>query len=106
MPAQAAPLVAGLFGTIYGQARQATAADLLVLPSASIIGTVKYRFGCILTIARIAEALAGQFSVEGITMPLADKWVLLPSEQEEIATSSDAFNAIIAAMLVQAGLAL
>jgi len=38
LPAEAAPLVAGLLGNIYGQTREATPEDLLVLPSASIIG--------------------------------------------------------------------
>ena len=106
LPAQAAPLVANLFGTIYGQARQATAADLLVLPSSSIIGTVNTDSVAFLQSQGLSEALATQFSLEGITMPLADKWVLLPSEQEEIAVAVSAFNDIIAANASQAGLAL
>ncbi|AIY12364.1 SGNH/GDSL hydrolase family protein [Cellulophaga baltica] len=106
LPAQAAPLVANLFGTIYGQARQATAADLLVLPSSAIIGTVNTDSVAFLQSQGLSEALATQFSLEGITMPLADKWVLLPSEQEEIAVAVSAFNDIIAANASQAGLAL
>lgn len=72
--------------------RQATEADLLVLPAASFIGTL---------------AVEGNpLTVNGVAIPLADKWVLLPSEQEEIAIATEAFNQIIAATASQAGLAL
>lgn len=71
--------------------RQATAEDLLVLPAASFIGTL---------------AVEGNpLSVNGVAIPLADKWVLLPSEQEEITTATAAFNQIIAAAASEAGLA-
>ncbi|MDP5062636.1 MAG: G-D-S-L family lipolytic protein [Maribacter sp.] len=106
LPAQAAPLVAGLLGSTYGQTREATAADLFVLPSASVIGTVNLESVGALMAAGLPQALAGQFSVEGISLPLADKWVLIPSEQEEIAVATAAFNQIIAATASQAGLAL
>lgn len=96
LPAAAAPLVANLFGTIYGQTRQATAADLLVLPSSSVIGTVNTTTYSNLLLAGLPASLAGQFSVEGVTNPLADKWVLLPSEQLEIKNATDAYNATIA----------
>ncbi len=72
--------------------RQATADDLLVLPAASFIGTL---------------AVEGNpLTVNGVAIPLADKWVLLPSEQEEIAIATEAFNQIIATAASQAGLAL
>lgn len=105
LPAQAAPLVAGLLGSTYGQTREATAEDLFVLPSASVIGTVNMDSVGALVLAGLPQALAGQFSVEGISLPLADKWVLLPSEQAEIAVATEAFNQIIAATASQAGLA-
>lgn len=105
LPVQAAPLVANLFGVIYGQARQATANDLLVLPSSSIIGTVNASSVEFLMSQGLSAALAGQFSVEGVSLPLADKWVLLPSEQAEIAIATSSFNATIAATTNQAGLA-
>lgn len=105
LPAQAAPLVAGLLGTTYGQTREATADDLFVLPSSSIIGTVNTDAVAALMAQGLSQELAGQFAVEGITLPLADKWVLLPSEQEEIATATSAFNAIISSAASQAGLA-
>lgn len=106
LPVQAAPLVAGLLGTTYGQTREATEDDLLVLPSSSIIGTVNTASVGALMAAGLPQQLAGQFSVEGITFPLADKWVLLPSEQQEIAVATEAFNQIIASTASQAGLAL
>ena len=56
--------------------------------------------------AGLPQTLAGQFSVEGISLPLEDKWVLIPSEQAEIAAATEAFNQIIAATANQAGLAL
>lgn len=63
------------------QYRQATAEDLLVLPSASFIGT-------------LADP-NNPASVNGIGVPLADKWVLTPEEQMEIKTATDAYNATI-----------
>ena len=106
MPVEAAPVVADLFGLAYGQARQATADDLFVLPSSSIIGTVNTSSVEFLMSQGLSQALAGQFSVEGVSLPLADKWVLLPSEQAEIAAATTAFNATIAASATQAGLGL
>ena len=74
LPAQAAPLVANLLGATYGQTRQATADDLFVLPSSTVIGTVNTANVVALMGLGLPQQLAGQFSVEGITLPLADKW--------------------------------
>ena len=106
LPAEAAPLVAVLLGNTYGQTREATADDLFVLPSSAIIGTVNVESVGALMEAGLPQTLAGQFSVEGISLPLEDKWVLIPSEQAEIAAATEAFNQIIAATANQAGLAL
>ncbi len=106
LPVQAAPLVANLLGTVYGQSRQATQDDLLVFPSANTIGTVNTESVDFLITQGLPAALAGQFSVEGVSLPLADKWVLLPSEQDEIAAATASFNEIIASNASQAGLAL
>lgn len=105
LPAAAAPLVANLLGAVYGQARQATADDLFVLPSSSIIGTVNNDQAAFLISQGLPPALAGQFSVEGVSLPLADKWVLIPSEQADIALATSTFNATISATASQAGLA-
>ncbi|SDG66341.1 SGNH/GDSL hydrolase family protein [Winogradskyella thalassocola] len=105
LPAAAAPLVANLLGSIYGQTRQATSAELLVLPSSSIIGTVNTTTFAYLQSQGLPESLAGQFSVEGVTNPLADKWVLLPSEQLAIKNATDAYNMTIDAVAASKGLA-
>ena len=105
LPAQAAPLVANLLGNTYGQTRQATAADLFVLPSSSVIGTVNTDYAAGLVAQGLPPALAGQFSAEGITKPLDDKWVLIPSEQSEIASATAAFNSTIENAANNAGLA-
>ncbi|WP_406685490.1 G-D-S-L family lipolytic protein [Seonamhaeicola sp. MEBiC1930] len=64
--------------------RQATAEDLLVLSSSSFIGT---------------EAIPGNpQTVNGVAIPLADKWVLTPEEQMEISTATSAFNTTISSI--------
>lgn len=105
LPPEAAPLVASLLGSTYGQTREATADDLFVLPSSSIIGTVNEDAVGALVAQGLPLTLAGQFSVEGISLPLADKWVLLPSEQAEIKARTDSFNATIQSVASSAGLA-
>jgi len=90
--------VAALFGATYGQARQATAEELLVLPSSSVIGTVNTDAAAFLVSQGLSEAIAGQFSVEGVTLPLADKWVLTPQEQMAIENATNAYNATIQAV--------
>ncbi|WP_452227339.1 G-D-S-L family lipolytic protein [Lacinutrix cladophorae] len=81
--------------TIYSAAlvnmRQATADDLLVLPSSNFIGT---------------EAVPGNpLTVNGVAVPLADKWVLTPEEQDEIKIATDAFNATLQSAASSAGFA-
>lgn len=58
--------------------RQATADDLMVLPSSSFIGT-------------LADP-TNPLSVNGVAIPLADNWVLTPEEQTAIADATTAFN--------------
>ena len=106
LPAAAAPQVAGLLGIVYGQSRQATAADLFVLPSASVIGTPNADFMAFLQSQGLPAAVAGQFSVQGITLPLEDKWVLLPQEQAEIAVATQAYNDSILSVANANGIAL
>ncbi|MFK7782878.1 G-D-S-L family lipolytic protein [Psychroserpens sp.] len=94
LPAAAAPQVAAFLGGVYGQARQATENDLLVLPSSSIIGEINEAAESALTPV-LGPQVAAQFSVEGITLPLEDKWVLTPQEQNNIAMATSAYNATI-----------
>ncbi len=72
--------------------RQATEDDLIVLPALSFIGT---------------EAVPGNpQTVNGVAIPLEDKWVLTPEEQDEIAVATQAYNASISAAASANGLAL
>jgi hypothetical protein len=105
LPAEAAPLVANLLGLVYGQARQANDGDLLVLPSSSIIGTINEGFAAFLGSQGLPPTLAAQFSAEGVSLPLEDKWVVIPSEQDEIKTAIDGFNSSIQAAASNAGFA-
>lgn len=62
--------------------RQATSADLLVLPSRAIIGTT----------------VGGNPAlVNGVSVPLEDKWVLSSDEVAEVKAATDAYNLVIQA---------
>ncbi|MFM9826182.1 SGNH/GDSL hydrolase family protein [Flavobacterium sp.] len=70
--------------------RQATAEDLIVLPASSFIGTT----------------VGGDpTKVNGVSVPLADKWVLSKNEILETKVASDAYNAIIQAAATSNNLA-
>lgn len=105
LPAAAAPIVANLLGQMYGQTRQANANDLLVLPSRNVIGTINSDSVAYLMGQGLPQNLAAQFSAEGITYPLEDKWVLLPTEQSDIASATTAFNQTIENLAIQYDLA-
>ena len=70
--------------------RQTTSADLLVLPSRSFIGTT-------------VNGNAAQ--VNGISVPLADKWVLSSDEVAEVKAATDSYNTVIEAAATANGLA-
>jgi hypothetical protein len=71
--------------------RQATSDDLVVLPASSFIGTT----------------VGGNPTlINGVSVPLADRWILTPEEQLEITTAVDAYNATIATVASSNGLAL
>jgi len=77
--------MATAFGAIFGKARQATDADLLLLASSAVIAT----------------PFAGApvpINVNGVSYPLGDQWVLTPQEQLAIKTATDAYNTTIAAI--------
>jgi hypothetical protein len=71
--------------------RQATADDLLVFTSQTIIGTL----------ANPQDPT----SINGVAVPLADKWVLTPEEQEEVKIATATFNQIIEGLAQSYGLA-
>ena len=96
---------ATIFGLQYGQARQATEDDLLVLTSSGIIGQLnENRFAELIALGVPAET-AGQLSVNGVSFPLEDQWVLVPSEQEAISTANASYNATIEGLAAANGLA-
>lgn len=101
LPPQAATLVANLLGSTYGQSRQATEADLIVLTSSSVIGTVNTDALQSLVGQGLSPELAGQFSVEGVSLPLEDKWVLTPEEQSAVEVATTAYNQTIEALATQ-----
>ena len=86
-----APFATAL-GQLYGRARQATTADLILLPASSKIGQPN-------------PAGTAPFNVNGVTFPLQDGDVLIPSEQAAIATATTAFNASIKSIAAAKNLA-
>ncbi|MNK07071.1 hypothetical protein D3C87_249800 [compost metagenome] len=70
--------------------RQATANDLLVLTASSFIGT---------TVGGNPQ------QINGVSVPLGDQWVLVPSEISAIATATETFNATIKSIAASKGLA-
>ncbi|VAW13953.1 FIG00651036: hypothetical protein [hydrothermal vent metagenome] len=96
---------AGVLGFLYGQARQANENDLIVLLARTEIATLNEDAFATLRGLGLPAANAGQLSVNGITYPLEDKWVLTAAEQEIIAAATAAYNQTIAGIAEQNGLA-
>ena len=74
------PLTAGLLGNQYGQCRQANDGDKLVLGSSTVIASVNQEYFDQLVGLGVPPEQAGQLSVYGLTFPLPDNQVLIPSE--------------------------
>jgi lysophospholipase L1-like esterase len=71
------------FGMVFGKARQATAADLVVLPASSVIGTAN------------ASSPSPLININGVSYPMANKWVLTANEKAKVANATAAYNAAI-----------
>ena len=99
------PGTATVFGLQYGQAREATASDLLVLVSSSIIGQENAARKAQLIALGVSEAQAAQLSVNGVTYPLENQYVLTPTEQTAVATAAAGYNATIQAIAASKDLA-
>ena len=99
------PMTAGLLSNQFGQSRQATSDDLFVLTSMNVIGTLNTEYFTQLVTAGVPQETAGQLSVNGVTYPMQDKWVLLTSEQQEVVAATNSFNAKINELVTQSGLA-
>lgn len=90
---------ATVMGQIFGRARQALPTDLICLGASSRIGKVP-------TVA--ADGIASpspSLSQLGVTFPLPDRYVLLPTEVAEIGVATAAYNATIKAAVEANGLA-
>lgn len=83
---------AAAFGQIYGQARQSRPTDMILLSTSAVIGTE-------------AAGAPAQINLFGLTYPLQDKHVLIPTEATEIKTAVDAMNSKIQSLANAKGLA-
>jgi len=97
---------ATLFGLLYGQVRQAKASDFIVLTASSIIGQPNQEALQMLVSLGVPTEQAAQLSINGVTYPLEDKYVLTQKEQEPVNDAVNAYNQIIAQLANQYGLAL
>ena len=97
---QLAPL-APILGYLYGQARHATAADLFTLPTSSLIGKPVTDP----VLQQLPEPYASLLNKNGVTYPLGDANVLIPTEQREIVEATRAFNQVIRGIAAQKNLA-
>ncbi|TCN61361.1 G-D-S-L family lipolytic protein [Flavobacterium circumlabens] len=91
---------AAFYGAVFGQARQATSSDLILLTTQSAIGKAP-------TAANSGVGFAPPAPLDkfGITYPLQDKFVLIPTEVAELKIATDSYNAIIRSLADSKGLA-
>ncbi|WP_228012103.1 G-D-S-L family lipolytic protein [Flavobacterium hungaricum] len=91
---------AAFYGAVFGQARQAKATDLVVLTTRADIGTAPTAAN-----SGIGMAPPAPLNAFGISYPLQDKHVLIPTEIAEIKKATDAYNVTIEAAAKEKGLA-
>jgi lysophospholipase L1-like esterase len=91
---------ATFYGNVFGQARQATASDLVLLPTQSAIGAAPTALD-----SGIGMAPPSPLNKFGITYPLQDKHVLIPTEIADVKVATDAYNVTIKAIADAKGLA-
>ncbi|WP_379966859.1 G-D-S-L family lipolytic protein [Epilithonimonas sp. UC225_85] len=84
---------AAAFGQIYGQARQATSEDFVLLPASSII-------------AKTNPSAPASINVYGVSYPLDNQYVLTKTESALVTAATDAYNASITSLASSYGLAL
>lgn len=99
------PLTARLLAFQYGQCRPANKNDLITLRSATAIASLNMENFNKLVSMGVPQDKAGQLSINGITYPMEDKWVLIPTEQNEVKQALNTYNSIIKSAAQQAGLA-
>ena len=83
---------AAFYGNVFGQARQAKFTDRILLTTRSVIGTAP-------------SGVPAPLDKFGITYPLQDQHLLIPSELTAIANATNAFNASIKAIAASKNLA-
>ena len=86
---------ASTIGALYGKARHATASDLVVLTASSVIGVEP----------NPADPMANPFDVPGVTLPLANKYVLTANEKAKVANATAAYNSSIVSIAASKNLA-
>jgi lysophospholipase L1-like esterase len=91
---------AAFYGAVFGQARQAKATDLVVLPTRTAIGAAPTAAD-----SGLGMAPPSPLNKFGVTYPLQDKHVLIPAESDEIKKATDAYNVTIEAVAKEKGLA-
>lgn len=84
---------AAAFGAIFGKARQTTADDLIVLPASSIIGTVN------------ASSPSTMININGVSYPMANRWVLTANEKAKVAAATTGYNNAIISIAASKDLA-
>ena len=84
------PTIAAEFGAAFGKCRQTTSADLVVLTASSVIGTPNAN--------ATAAMIAGGANKNGVSYPMANKWVLTANEKAKVAAATTLFNASIVAI--------
>ncbi len=89
---------ATFLGNVFGQARQTTANDYIPLSTSTAIGQAP-------TSAEVGFTPPAPFNLFGITFPLQDKHVLLPSEVQDVETAATAYNNTISSLATQFNLA-
>ncbi|HSD14788.1 MAG TPA: hypothetical protein VLB74_09085 [Flavobacterium sp.] len=83
---------AAFYGQVFGQARQATSQDLVLLTTRGAIGAAP-------------AGVPAPLDKYGITYPLEDKHILIPSEKTAIANATSAYNSAIVSIAASKGLA-
>ena len=91
---------AAFYGAVFGQARQAKATDLILLTTQSAINTAPTALD-----SGIGIAPPAPLNSFGISYPLQDKHVVIPTESAEIKKATDAYNITIEALAKEKGLA-
>lgn len=89
--------LANYLGATYGKVRQSKIGDLIPLTTKGVIGTQNTS----LPLPILQQGLGAY----GITYPLQDRHVLVPSEIAELKTATDAFNVTIKSLAESKGLA-